>query len=221
MTIPDLDSKSVVSSVAETEQDEQVLLSSRDVVFGPKLEEVSMLVEVPENEKKYGLERQRNDLLNELLTTIPTEKRTAGILAEIHNMVESFSILREQFSQTDGSHAIIGPSIGVDKTLAGRLATANGDLHWIVPVASNTKKLYPGGQDETASSFFEGITVRTQAELMEDLAATMNAYERGTSIDADNSFATMMRGLSDIWQPFVNSGREYLPSCIQHIRDHR
>ena len=195
----------------EGEEDEVTLLSGRDVVFGPKLEEISMLVEVPENEKKYGLERQQNDLLDELLTTIPTEQRTAQTMADIHNMVESFSILRRRFSQMDSSNAIVGPAVGVDKTLAEKLLTADGDLRWIVPIVTNTKKLYPGTQDDTASSFFEGIVVRTQAELMEELGNTMDIYERGTSLDADNAFAAMMRSVSSIWQPFLSDRKEAFP----------
>ena len=49
------------------------------------------------------------------------------------------------------------------------ITTAAGNLRWMMPVTNNTKKVYPGAQDETAANFFEDIVVRTQAGLMEDL----------------------------------------------------
>ena len=39
----------------------------------------------------------------------------------------------------------------------------------------------------------------------------MDIYDRGTSLDADNAFATMMRTISNIWQPFISEGAGAFP----------
>ena len=46
---------------------------------------------------------------------------------------------------------------------------------------------------------------------MEELGNTMEIYERGTSLDADNAFATMVRSVSNIWQPFLSKGKSAFP----------
>ena len=39
-----------------------------------------MMVEVPEEEKRYGIEKQTTDLLNEMLSDIPNAERTQTVL---------------------------------------------------------------------------------------------------------------------------------------------
>ena len=47
------------------------------------------------------LKKQTNDLLDELLAIIPTNKRTNRVLNGIHTMIERYEQLREMFSKFD------------------------------------------------------------------------------------------------------------------------
>ena len=57
---------------------------ANDIVFGEELEDIVQLVELPEYQKKYSIEVQTNDLMDELLSTIPNNKRTERVINGIH-----------------------------------------------------------------------------------------------------------------------------------------
>ena len=87
------------------EQDEQdikeriknVILSADQIQFGDELSEITQLVEVSEEEKKYSIDKQTKNLLNEFLSTIPNDKRTNKVLNNIHKMIERYEQLREKY----------------------------------------------------------------------------------------------------------------------------
>ena len=76
----------------------QVLLDADAVSFGEELEAITELVPVKETEKRFGMQTQTNDLLDDLLSSIPTAQRTPVVLNKIHNMIERFKQLKDMFS---------------------------------------------------------------------------------------------------------------------------
>ena len=83
-------------------------LDANDIVFGEALEDIIQLVELPEHQKKYSIEVQANDLMDELLSTIPNNKRTERILNNIHMLIERFKQLRKKFSNMDSNMNVVG-----------------------------------------------------------------------------------------------------------------
>ena len=49
----------------------------------------------------YGIDKQTDDLLDELLSTIPNVQRTQEVLNNIHTMIQRFKQLRSEFSSFD------------------------------------------------------------------------------------------------------------------------
>lgn len=79
----------------EPEQEEQEEPDYRDllndlcvdadtIIFGDELEDLYQVVEVPESERRYGVELQVNDMMDELLSTIPNRQRTEKVMNTIH-----------------------------------------------------------------------------------------------------------------------------------------
>jgi len=60
------------------------------IVYGEKLEKIVQLVEVPEGQQRYGIDAQVNDLMDELLSTIPNSQRNKMVLDNIHILIERF-----------------------------------------------------------------------------------------------------------------------------------
>jgi hypothetical protein len=83
-------------------------LDANDIIFGEELEEIVQLVELPESERRYGIEVQANDLLDELLSTIPNSKRSKSVMDNIHKLIERFKQLRNNFSKFDENNNITG-----------------------------------------------------------------------------------------------------------------
>ena len=79
----------------------EILLDADQFEFGEDLEVIKQTVEVPEEQKRYSLDKQCNDLLNELLSTIPNDERTRSVLQNINTMITRFKQLREEYSIID------------------------------------------------------------------------------------------------------------------------
>ncbi|GAJ14597.1 unnamed protein product, partial [marine sediment metagenome] len=79
-------------------QRKEILLDADDIIFGEKLGAITQEVAVSESERRFGIETQSDDLLNDLLSTIPTSARSTRVLKSIHIMVERYQQLRQEFS---------------------------------------------------------------------------------------------------------------------------
>ena len=65
------------------------------------LGEITEMVRVKESEKRFGIEAQTQDILDELLAEYPSDKRSRKVLNNIHNLIERFKQLRRKFSKFD------------------------------------------------------------------------------------------------------------------------
>jgi len=65
--------------------------------FGP----VVQLIDVAAKSQRYSIETQVGDLLDELLSTVPSTQRTPKVLNYIHRMIDRFKQLRDGFSTKD------------------------------------------------------------------------------------------------------------------------
>jgi hypothetical protein len=114
------------------------------IIFGETLEAIAQLVEVPEGQQRYSIEIQINDLMNELLSTIPNHKRTTVVLNNIHLITERFKELRTEFSFFDENQNIKGMKT-IDphyKPMIERAKKMDTKLRWLIPVATHRRKLY-------------------------------------------------------------------------------
>jgi hypothetical protein len=114
------------------------------LVFGKKLEKIHQLVEVPEGEERYSIEAQINDLLDALLTNVPTSQRTQKAMSQIHLLIERFQQLRDQFSVFDENrnvrdYRVLGAQ---NKPLIERILNLDTKLQWLVPIVTTKKKIY-------------------------------------------------------------------------------
>ena len=57
---------------------------------GEDLGYVTQLIEVPEHERRYGVDMQVNDMMDELLSTIPSQDRTNRVMENIHNLIRKY-----------------------------------------------------------------------------------------------------------------------------------
>lgn len=123
----------------------QVIVDADNVVFGEDLGEVDEVVDVGDKQRRYGIETQMNDLMDEMLSTIPNAERTRNVLNRIHLLIERFKQLRAQFSQFDeGGNANRIPKKWSDtnKPAIEILTRLSRNLSWILPIVTNYKKVY-------------------------------------------------------------------------------
>jgi len=92
-------------------QIKDIILDADEIQIGAELEEITQIVDVAEGEQRYGIEKQTNDLLDELLSQIPNLQRTPPVMNEIHKSIERYKQLRNMYSLYDKNGNISEPKI--------------------------------------------------------------------------------------------------------------
>ena len=181
----------------------QVLLDADAITFGESLEEITELIPVKATEKRFGLETQTNDLLDDLLSSIPTTQRTPVVLNKIHIMIERFKQLREMFSvlTSDGIDKPIVKTAQY-KPLVERLEKLNKKLYWCLPIVKNKKKLYNINidDDDTIDTDFISTTL---AESQTEIARLVNEFKNNQVPDGQNKYLYLYRNLNNLMTPFT------------------
>lgn len=160
-------------------------LDANDIVFGEELEDIQQLVELPESEKRYGIEIQANDLLDELLSTIPNSKRSKSVMDNIHNLIERFKQLRNKFSKFDENNNVIEEiQLGAShKPLIERIRKLDTKLQWLVPVVAQKRKLYMEADENEEYSDIIPTNLATELSSQEQL---LKEYKNSSSANAHN-----------------------------------
>jgi len=182
-----------------------ILLAADQIQFGEKLEAIQQVIEVPDDEKRFGIDKQTTDLLNELLSDIPNTQRTQSVLNNIHRIIERFKQLRREFSVFDNQGNAKKPDIqGSDfKPLIQSLEKFNQKLYWLLPVVKNRRKVYD--VDNSEAKEISDIDVNTLAALRVAETEVVGAFKNGDIPDGQNGYAYMTQRMSSYWTPFEES----------------
>lgn len=148
-------------------------LDANELLFGEELEGITKAIEIPEYKKKFGIETQVNDMMDELLSNIPVFKRSKDVMDNIHYLIERFRELRIRFSKFDANGNVYDKKIvgNLNKPLADRIEKLNTRLKWILPVVSMRKKVYTAIQNDTIDDVvqYDMLTeLQSQEVLHED-----------------------------------------------------
>ena len=180
-----------------------VLLDADQIVFGEEMGEITQYVQVPESQKRYGLETQVNDLLDELLSTIPTAERSLKVVNGIKLMIERFKQLRKTFSLMTSQGEITKPATkgAAFKPLVNRLYELDRSLHWLVPIVSNRRKLYDVNIAD--DSEYADVMPTTLAQAQTDIYDLVQQYRENVIPDGQNKYAFLLRRLNPFFTPFT------------------
>ena len=187
--IPDKDILGVLNSL---------YLAADDIVFGEELEDISQLVELPEKQRRYGVETQANDMMDELLSTIPNSRRTKEVLNRIHVLIERFKQLRYIFSKFDENGNVIGYiQLGpLHKPLVEHIHNLDVKLPWLIPVASQSRNIYRN----------ESTKINTKKEEEEEDEEEMTSN--------DVIFSKLNREIGDQHELFKSYNKNTLPNGV-------
>ena len=186
----------IIQVPTETIKDKirDIILDADAIEFGPIIGDISQFVEVTEERKRFSIESQVNDLLDELLASYPSAERTRKVLNNIHIQIERFKQLREKFSQFDrNGNATLPLKKGADfKPLVQHLQQLNQNLYWMIPIAQNQKKLYDIDIDIENQEPLPDVIELTMAESITSEYDIRELYKSNT----DNFTVTMRNGYS-------------------------
>ena len=198
----------------DAEPDENIRVTLRsaytkanNLIFSSRLEEIQQVFELPENQRRYGIETQTNSLLDELLSTIPTSQRTNHILTKIHTMIERFKELREDFSIFDENGDVIRGKFhdqNFHKPLIEHIVKMDTKLRWLVPTTFITKKVYEdvNSDDKIDISKTNDVALIKDNHIGDVYDNVYNYNHQGRNV-----YISRTQELSNIFTPFQNSQR--------------
>lgn len=113
-------------------------------LYGQNLEAIYLKEDVGEGEKRYGLDMQVNNLVDELLSRVPMSKRTQALMNRVHMLVDRFKELRSKYSQFDDNGNVRNIKLvgNMYKPLVKSMKDLSARTKWIIPVVSNKKYIY-------------------------------------------------------------------------------
>lgn len=122
-----------------------IILTDNDFVIGD-LVQIDEFINIDETMRRYNLEEQTNDFFENLVSTIPNNKRNSTIINEFNTIVKRFVELRQMSSIFDKYGNVEG-SISYsasDIPLADYLSEFRNKLYWIKYGVVNNRETYQG-----------------------------------------------------------------------------
>jgi hypothetical protein len=192
----------------------EFIIKADQVTFGEEeLGTIVQYVDVASKSQRYSLETQLSDLLDELLSTIPSIQRTSRVLNNIHIMIERFKQLRSNFSLFDKYGNVDGPLVkeASYKPLLEYFNNFNKNLYWILPVVKNVKKIYDAEHIDEDNNDIENITLYSQIENMQEL---LENYKSNNLPADQNKYLALYSELSPYFTPFTNVPEESMSDIL-------
>ena len=158
-------------------------------------------VELSDEKRRYDLESQIDDLLDDILSTIPTNERTKSRLYEIHKLLERFKELRKEYSVTDSYGTIIDIKRTPEnfKPLLEQINPWNNIIPWIVPVIKNVKKLYDAPENEHLDD--NNIIIETLGNTVLEEGQILDEYNTGNIPSENSRYNLMLMKISPFYKP--------------------
>ena len=183
----------------------KLIMTADELQFGEDLDEISELVDLPESQQRYGIEKQTTDMLDDLLASIPNIKRTPEVMNSIHMMIQRFLQLRDEFSKFDDyNNAVTFKKIGAEhKPLIEILEDFKKKLYWILPVVKNSKKIYDDDEISTdVYDEFSDVTSYKNSNVRKEESDIQNKYLDSSQTQSDNKYIQLQRELHTYYTPY-------------------
>ena len=209
--------ESILEGEEEEEEEEEVeirlkkvLLEGDEIQFGEELEEITEVVNVPIEERRYDIETQKNDFLDDLLSSVPVTYRTKTIINGFHIMIERYIELREKFSSFDEYGLPISKKNIDIKPLINKLQSFRTKLSWILPIVKNKRKIYYDIDDEEDE--YPDVIKENLLNDIENILKLYQEYEEGNVPDTLNGYNYLIRELNSYHTPFRTTDEKVIIS---------
>jgi hypothetical protein len=131
-----------------------ILLEADQIEVGEDLDVLVQTVDIPEENRRFNLDKQCDDLLDTLITNVPSAEKTRSVMSHIQRMVVRFRELRHKFSHFDEN---ANPSVPPHKSVLYRplvdsLMQMDRALRWIIPIVKTRKVIYDIPIDERTAA---------------------------------------------------------------------
>ena len=192
---------------------------ANNIIFGEELDDIVQNVEIPESQRKYGIEIQANDMMDELLSTIPDHKRTTEVKNNIYVLINRFKELRHEFSKFDDNDNVNGyvKNGPMWKPLIERLKKLNKNIRWIIPVVQQRKYLYVNKDSIYNDDEFDAV-LYDQHDIMSKEKELYKMYKSNTLNTNTNRYFKLYEELDNYNRTFdsINNPNSLINNSVVH-----
>lgn len=198
----------------EGDEQKQYIIRASDWKFGNTMQPVQEVVDVGESQQRFNIELQTVEMLDNLLAKIPVSKRSNQELDQIHLIIERFKQLRVEFSQMDNHNNIIDKLTRDDewKPLVDDLMQFKKKLYWILPVATNIKKLYDNANVD--GSIVDDYQLFDCEKNMKEMEELLKNFKELDSYGEPNRYLSLMKDLNPYFTPFSQTNPDSVNQVI-------
>ena len=182
---------------------ELIIDADKFTILDEEVGEVTQYVDVSTKSQRFNLETQISDLLDDMLSTIPTYKRSPVVLSELNKITDRFKQLRETFSKFDANGNIVSfNKMSNQKPLLDYFLSFDRILYWLLPVVTNIKKVYETKGDDFDA--FDDIEILDLSEDMKQIEEIISSYSSNVSMDT-NKYSFLYNKLNSKFIPYINT----------------
>ena len=172
-----------------------------------ELAALDMFFEVRESDRRYSEEIQVADLLGELVSKLPIDKRTPNAMKNIHKLVTRFKELRRVFSIFNENGDVIMPKTTsiLHKPIIDHILNLDRNIKWIMPVIYERNELISFTTEKKEDSY-DGAPTHIETEMSEfvgNLSQAQKEFAKTSNSDA-NKYDQMMTKINVLCAPAVN-----------------
>ena len=202
-----------MQSEAQAQELQNLIYNADKIKFGDYLEPITQMVDVPEEEQRYDIDQQLDDLLNDIMSSIPNAKRTDAVKNNINKMIHRFKELREQFSIFDNKGYALMPSVqgAAYKPLIQVMKKLDKQLYWMLPVVKTV--IYVGGiekeeeddeeEEDVVDIKAEDIEVLSFLDNYNEISEVIKRYEDNNTGGDQNKYEFLQKTLNPFSTPFA------------------
>jgi hypothetical protein len=169
-----------------------IIIDADQIEVGEELDVLVQTVDIPDENRRFNLDKQCDDLLDALITNVPSLEKTRTVMTHIQRMVLRFRELRHKFSQFDenGNPTVPPHKSALYRPLVDTLMRMDHALRWIIPVVRTKKVIYDIPIDERTASEMDIVP-----RLIQQERETENQLQRQW-YDGSLTYAQYMTNLS-------------------------
>jgi hypothetical protein len=184
--------ETMVPTSALREKLRAIIIDADQIEVGEELDVLVQTVDIPDENRRFNLDKQCDDLLDALITNVPSAEKTRTVMAHIQRMVVRFRELRHIFSQFDanGNPSVPPHKSALYRPLVDTLMRMDHALRWIIPIVKTRKVIYDIPIDERTASEMDIIP-----RLIQEERETENQLQRQW-YDGSLTYSQYMTNLS-------------------------
>jgi hypothetical protein len=192
----DPDKLEILEEIGDAEELEKLLGESKEI-------EIIISTEVADEEKRYSIDLQKDDLSTSLLKNIKPEMRTRRVMKNIHTIINRFLELRQNFSKfNDNGYPSMHVYLSKTRPLKDSILNINKNLNWILPIVKSKKKIYD--VEDLVTNDVQDIEPK---QFNTDFGEEMNLYlnfKKNKISDEENKYKFLLRNLNQFYIPRKN-----------------